>query len=372
MNERSNSVQEAASDEPGAVVFRGDGEPSSPEVMIERLREIQAAHGIEKDSYSLGGAVAELESRLAAELGKEAAVFMPTGTLANHMAIRQLCGDKRRAIVQEQSHLYIDSGDCVPVLSGINLVPLAPGRACFTASELEEALKSAGAGRVDTPVGAVMVESPVRRQKGRVVPLEEMRHITSTAKEHGVRTHLDGARLYMMAAATGTPASEYAGLFDTVYVSLYKYFGAPFGGMLAGTAEFCEGLFHVRRMFGGGLSQAWLAAALALRGLDGFEGRFAEAMAHSRAVFAKLGELTGIRVREIEHGSNIFPLELDPEVDVARFVEALAGRGVLVFPDEETGETNLTVNTTVLRKGRVEICEAFEYALNAAMVATVR
>ena len=70
----------------------------------------------------------------------------------------------------------------------------------------------------------------------------------------------------MMAAATGTPAAEYAVQFDTVYVSLYKYFGAPFGGLLAGTADFCEGLFHARRMFGGGLSQAWMAAALALRG----------------------------------------------------------------------------------------------------------
>ena len=307
----------------------------------------------------------ELERRIAEALGKEAAVFMPTGTLANHIAIRQLCGDKRRAVVQEQSHLYRDCGDCVPVLSGVSLVPLAPGRAYFTADEFEEALEASGTGRVDTPVGAVMIESPVRRQKGRVVPLEEMRRIMSVAREHGVGTHLDGARLYMMAAATGTPVREYAALFDTAYVSLYKYFGAPFGGMLAGTAEFCDGLYHARRMFGGGLSQAWTAAALALRGFDGFEARFGEAMTHARAVFAGLNELDGVTVREFEHGSNIFPLELGLEVDVSRFVEALADRGVLVFPDEETGETFLTVNTTIVRKDREEICRAFELAVNA-------
>ena len=372
MNERISGILEAASHDPGAVVFRGDGEPSSPEMAIQRLCEIQAERGIERDSYSLGGAVAELECRIAAELGKEAAVFMPTGTLANHMAIRQLCGNRRRAVVQEQSHLYRDSGDCVPALSGINLVPLAPGRPYFTAAELEETLEASGAGRVNTPVGAVMVESPVRRQKGRTVPLEEMRRITSVAREHGVGTHLDGARLYMMAAAAGTPAAEYAALFDTVYVSLYKYFGAPFGGLLAGTAEFCEGLFHARRMFGGGLSQAWVAAALALRGCDGFEARFGEAMAHARTVFAGVNELSKVTVCELEHGSNIFPLELDSEVDVSQFVEALANRGVLVFPDEESGETNLTVNTTILRKKREEICGAFESALSAAVAVAAR
>ncbi len=365
MNERLSGILEAASLDPGAIVFRGDGEPSTPEVMIERLSELQSEHGIEKDSYSLGGVVGELERRIAEALGKEAAVFMPTGTLANHIAVRQLCGDKRRAVVQEQSHLYRDCGDCVPVLSGVSLVPLAPGRAHFTADEFEEALEASGTGRVDTPVGAVMIESPVRRQKGRVVPLDEMRRITSLAGEHGVGAHLDGARLYMMAASTGTSVRKYAALFDTVYVSLYKYFGAPFGGMLAGTAEFCDGLYHARRMFGGGLSQAWTAAALALRGFDGFESRYGEAMAHARDVFNGLNELDGVRVREFEHGSNIFPLELGPEVDVSRFVESLAKMGVVVFPDEETGETFLTVNTTIGRKDKGEICTAFESALKA-------
>ena len=365
MNERLSGILEAASQEPGAVIFRGDGEPSTPEMMIEGFSEILAKRGIKRDSYSLGGVVEELERRIAAELGKEAAVFMPTGTLANHMAIRQLCGDKRRAVVQEQSHLYRDCGDCVPVLSGISTVPLAPGRPYYTADELEETLVASCTGRVDTPVGAVMIESPVRRQKGRVVPLEEMRRITTVADEHGVRTHLDGARLYMMAAASGTPVLEYAAMFDTVYVSLYKYLGAPFGGMLAGTEEFCDGLYHARRMFGGGLSQAWTAAALALRGLDGFEARFGEAMAHARDVFAGLNELEGVTVREFEHGSNIFPLELDPDVDVSLFVETLAKSGVLVYPDEETGETNLTVNTTIGRKEREEICGAFKVALKA-------
>ena len=92
------------------------------------------------------------------------------GTLANHLAIRALCGTKHRVIVQEQSHLYHDSGDCVTQLSGINLVPLARGRTGFTLEELKEAIVESTSGRVANPVGAVMIESPVRRQMGQVVP----------------------------------------------------------------------------------------------------------------------------------------------------------------------------------------------------------
>ena len=154
-----------------------------------------------------------------------------------------------------------------------------------------------------------------------------MRRITSVAREHGVGTHLDGARLYMMAAATGTPAAEYAALFDTVYVSLYKYFGAPFGGLLAGTAEFCEGLFHARRMFGGGLSQALGGGGAGPARGRRLRGTVRGAMAHARTVFAGVNELSKVTVCELEHGSNIFPLELDSEVDVSKFVEALANRG---------------------------------------------
>ena len=120
-----------------AVVFRGDGEPSSPDVLLRQLGVVDADIGLEPDSYSLGGNVADLENYFAEALGKESAIFMPTGTLANHLAIRALCGVKPRAVVQEQSHLYHDSGDCVTLLSGINLVPLAKGKSYFKLDEKE-------------------------------------------------------------------------------------------------------------------------------------------------------------------------------------------------------------------------------------------
>ena len=328
---------------------------------------LESDAGMDTDSYSLGGTVAELERRFAETLGKEAAIFMPTGTLANNLAIRALCGAKPRAVVQEQSHVYNDTGDGVTQLSGINLVPLGKDRAYFTLEELEAAVKGSETGRVANPVGAMMIESPVRRQMGQVVPFEEMRAITDFCRSRGIGAHLDGARIYMMSAASGISLKEYCALFDTAYVSLYKYFGAPFGAVLAGDSSFIDGMFHTRRMFGGGLASAYFVAALALNGLDGFEERFQSALGKGRDLFKMLNRLPAIEIKEFEHGSNIFPLTFGGGVDIERVVTALRLRGVCLYPDEGTDMySRLTVNTTILRQSNDAIFEAFKEALDVA------
>ena len=121
-----------------AVTFRGDGEPKTPSTLLQQLAAFDQKFTLKADAYSLGGTVGQLERKCAEMLGKAAAVFMPTGTLANHLAIRKLCGVKSRAIVQEQSHLYNDSGDCVTRLSNINLIPLAKGCPYFTLETLKD------------------------------------------------------------------------------------------------------------------------------------------------------------------------------------------------------------------------------------------
>ena len=347
------------------VIFRGDGEPKTPSMMLQQLAEFDQKFMLKEDSYSLGGNVEQLEKKCAEMLGKEAAVFMPTGTLANHLAIRKLCGIKPRAIVQEQSHLYNDSGDCVTRLSNINLIPLAEGCPYFTLETLQTAVEQAESGRVINPVGAVMVESPVRRQLGKIMPFDEMKAVTDYCRDKQIGSHLDGARLYMMSGATGIPPADYAALFDTVYVSLYKYFGAPFGAILAGTAEFMDGLYHDRRMFGGGLASANFAAALALQGIDGFEERFNRAMTRASVLFDKINTLERINVEHFEHGSNIFPLKLASDVDSTRFVETLEEHSVSVSApnNDHTGRIILTVNPTLLRQDIQDLFYAFERAI---------
>jgi threonine aldolase len=345
-------------DEQRQVTFRGDGEPRSPSQMIRRLAEIDATAPIEVDDYSRGGTVERLERAMAEALGKEAALFVGTGTLANLLAIRRHCrGRGARVLLQEQSHVYNDTGDGATELTGLSLIPLGHGQAALCRDEVEAALEGAASGRVATPVGCLSIESPVRRQSGRVVPFDEMRAITALCRERGVPTHLDGARLYMMSAATGVPVRDYCALFDSVYVSLWKYLGAPFGAILAGSAAFVEGMYHPRRMFGGGLPSSALAAALVLDGLPGFAERFGAALAKARALFAMVDELPGRRVESFPDGSNIFRLHLEG-VDPAAFVARLAERGVVVAPP--VGDTvTLTVNTTVLRRPNEELVDAF-------------
>lgn len=347
------------------VIFRGDGEPKPPSTLLQELAAFDQKFTLQADSYSLGGTVEQLEKKCAEMLGKEAAVFMPTGTLANHLAIRKLCGIKPRAIVQEQSHLYNDSGDCVTRLSHINLIPLAKECPYFTLKTLKVAIAQAAAGRVITPVGAVMIESPVRRQSGKIMPFDEMKAVTDYCRDKQIGSHLDGARLYMMSGATGIAPTDYAALFDTVYVSLYKYFGAPFGAILAGTAEFTDGLYHDRRMFGGGLASVNFAAALALQGIDGFEERFNRAMTQARALFDKINALAGITVERFAHGSNIFPLKLASDVDRTRFVEVLKAHSVSVSASDSdhAGRILLTVNPTLLRQDTQNLFCAFERAI---------
>ncbi len=347
------------------VIFRGDGEPKTPLTMLQRLAEFDQKFTLKEDTYSLGGNVKQLEKKCAEMLEKEAAVFMPTGTLANHLAIRKLCGVKPRAIVQEQSHLYNDSGDCVTRLSNINLMPLAKGCPYFTLETLKAAVAQAESGRVINPVGAVMIESPVRRQWGKIMPFDEMKAVTDYCRDKQIGSHLDGARLYMMSGATGILPADYAALFDTVYVSLYKYFGAPFGAILAGTAEFTDGLYHDRRMFGGGLASANFAAALALQGIDGFEERFNRAMTRAKVLFDKINALEGINVERFEHGSNMFPLKLESDVDSTRFVKTLEEHSVSVSPpdSDHAGRIMLTVNSTILRQDIQDLLCTFERAI---------
>src|SRR5437588_11963465 len=129
------------------IVTYGDGIAHTPVQYAQLLERLAPA----PDSYSIGGVVEQLETRVATVLGKETAVWLPTGTLANHLAVRLLAGNRRRVLVQAESHLYNDCGDCAQTLSQLNLIPLAPGRATFTMDDVQQAARDSAEGRVLTP-----------------------------------------------------------------------------------------------------------------------------------------------------------------------------------------------------------------------------
>ena len=309
------------------VQASGDGIRHTPAEYASLLQKLSST--IEPDDYSRGGVVAKLEQSVAAALGKETAVWLSTGTLANHLAVRLLAGDKRRVLVQQECHLFNDCGDCCQTLSGLNLIPLAPGQATFTVDDLEREASRGASVRVSVPIGAIQIETPVRRRNGENFDIAEMKRVSKWARERKIGLHLDGARLFLGAAYTGISIREYAALFDTVYVSMYKYFNAASGAILAGPKSLLDNLFHPRRMFGNGLSQVWPFAAVAVHFFEGFPERYAQAVATSEKVIAALQTDSRFEVTRVPNGTNIFSLRVNG-IDAQAFQRRAADAGFIL------------------------------------------
>ena len=307
------------------------------------------------DSYQDGGAVSELEQAFARLLGKEDCAFFPSGTLANNVAVRVLCGENKRALVQHESHLYRDESDAAQRLSGINLVPLAPDRATPTLDEVREAVDESENGPFPMKIGAVALESPVRRADGEMVPLDAVRAIAKFARGHGARLHLDGARLLLAPPAFDLGA--YAAEFDTIYVSLYKYLGAPFGAVLAGSKADIAEARDLRHVYGGALYQGWMPALLAHDGLSTFPRDIARAHARAAQLIDALVASGKVRDASNPNPSNIYRLAMAQEFAAAAF-ERSRRAGVRVGRWKD-GNIPLFVNTTLLRRPVQELAALF-------------
>jgi threonine aldolase len=345
-----------------SVHLAGDGIGLTPRAYATLLGELAAGQDVREDSYLLGGEVERFERHWAQLLGKETAVFMPSGTLANHLALRALAGSKRRVIVPEMSHVYNDTGDACQTLSGLTLIPLAAGAATFTRADVEAVLARTAGGRVATDVGAILIESPIRRLSGQLFDWNEAQQIAAFARERGVGTHLDGARLFIASAYTGITPAEYAAPFDTVYVSLWKYFNSGIGAILAGPKRTLDGMFHVRRMFGGNLAVGWQAALVALHYMDGFLDRLKSAVRVSEDFYAAMGRNSKVKVDRIPNGTNLARVTLkgaDPSAVATR----LLAKGVRMPAAGPSGVVTLGVNETWSRTTAADLASAFERAL---------
>jgi threonine aldolase len=356
----AGSVAQAKADR--IVHLGGDGIGLSPRGYSSLLDELTRKLEVREDNYLLGGEVERFEQHWAALLGKEAAVFMPSGTLANQLALRALAGHRRRVIVPEMSHVYNDTGDACQTLSSLTLIPLAPGAAGFTRADVEAVLARTASGRVAADVGAILIESPIRRLSGQMFDRDEATRITAFARERGIGTHLDGARLFIASAYTGISPAEYAAPFDTVYVSLWKCFNSGIGAILAGPKRVLDGMFHVRRMFGGNLAVGWPAALVARHYMDGFLDRMKSAVRISEDFYTAIARHPRVSVSRIPNGTNVTRLTLKG-ANVAAVRKKLLERDIQMPGGTPDGMVMLGVNETWNRTSGAELAAAFEQAL---------
>jgi threonine aldolase len=352
---------------PGVEInFLGDGDGTTPTAYISRLQAINTAKPIEPDRYGAGGAVEALEKRFCEVTGKEAALFMPTGTMANQLALKVLSGDRTKVFVQETSHVYRDEADAAQAVHGKRLVPLAQGETYFTADDLKKAIDYYHTGEVfRSGMGAVSVENPVRRTGGRYVPLEEIKKIAAFCKEAGLPLHLDGARIYFASAWEGVSIKEYSAYFDTVYISLYKYLGAAAGAVLCGPKEVMDKMGHLMKIYGGSMYRNWTNAAMALHTMEGLEGRLTEARKRATQLFAALNATGQIKIEPYKEGTNIYPAQLTKGADGTKLVAALRAEGIRMNPPNTEGRFSLTVNETLLHRELASVTAAFTKALKA-------
>ncbi len=318
------------------IDFIHDGLQLSPKEYGELLMKLADEGKINADYYSNGGVVEAMENKFAKLLGKESAIFMPTGTLANHIAARHLANNNRRVIVPEQSHLYNDSGDCSQTLSGLALIPIGESAVEFTLPEVENIINNTKKGRVETRVGVILMETPVRRQQDRMVTFDNLNAITGYAKNNEIKTHLDGARIFVQAVHNNLDPANYGVLFDTVYTSLWKCFNAASGAVLAGSANFTKNLFHQRRMFGGGLPAAWPFAAVAVHFADSFILDYKAAWHRAETFFSLIQKDERFSIIKFESGSHIVRLNIK-KANLSRFAEALSKKNILLPAPDENG-----------------------------------
>jgi threonine aldolase len=353
-----------------AVYFINDGIFYRPEDFINKLQEINAANPIERDSYAEGGDIEKLLKKFIEITGKEAAVYLPTGTLANQLAITTLSGNKTKVFVQETSHVYRDEGDAAQTLFNKRLLPLAEGKPHFSLEELKKAIKYHKEGEAFVgEVGAVSIETPVRRCDNQAFPLEEIKKISTYCKEQGYKMHLDGARLHMATAFTNATVKEYSSYFDTIYMCLYKYLGATGGAVLCGDKTVIDQMHHLIKVHGGGIFTNWPSAAIALHHLNTIDEVMEKIKVKWSGLFNQLRSLQDIKFHQIENGTNQFNISINKTIDPVELNKRLREEHNIVFGlPREDGFVKIKVNPTLLRRGNEQIFDSFREAIAFAKI----
>lgn len=296
----------------------------------DAMRAAMASAEVGDDVYGDDPTVNELE-RLAAEMtGKESALFVPSGTFGNQLALFTWCPRGTEVILGEQCHIIQHEAGAASVIAGVQTRPInAPG-GILPLEEIEARIR--GSDIHYPPTSLICLENA--HSSGRVIPLDYMKEVKNLARRRGLPVHLDGARLFNAATALGVSAQDIADQVDSVMFCLSKGLCAPVGSMLAGSREFIEKARRKRKIMGGGMRQAGILAAAGLIALREMTKRLAEDHANARYLAEKLAGIPGLTVDRSALDINMVFFVLPEGVDGQNFAARLREQGVLINPPE--------------------------------------
>ncbi len=262
--------------------------------------------------------VRELEECTADILGKEAALYMPSGTMTNQVAVRTHTDHGDEVIMDYKTHIHYYEVGGPAALSGVTCRMIQGRRGIFTGADVQAAIRPFN---IHYPVAKLIcIENTHNKGGGSIWPIETIAEVAAVARNNGLRMHLDGARLWHASVATGIPEREYCRHFDSVSVCFSKGLGAPVGSALAGDITFIQHAERFRKQFGGGMRQAGIIAAGALHALEHHRERLAEDHANARLLAEGLADIPGIAIdpAEVETNIVIFRIPDNTAVDTAR------------------------------------------------------
>jgi threonine aldolase len=331
------------------------------------MRAAMAAAEVGDDVYGEDPTVNLLERRAADVFGREAAIFVPTGTMGNQIAIRLHTKPGQEVICESRAHVLDWEMATTAVFSGCLVRSVIAERGILTWKQIEPVIYKRGSFRAET--GLIEIENTANLAGGCVTPLPVLEEIWDNAKERNLPVHLDGARIFNAATAVGVDVKTLTRGFDTVMFCLSKGLGAPVGSMLVGTAELMEEARIYRKALGGGMRQAGVLAAAGLIALEQMPARLHEDHVNARLLAAALASLEGVSVDLAGIETNIVIFHLTGTLSAADLVARLKARGVLmstVGPDA----IRLVTHHDVSRADCIAAAEALAEAIESKSTAS--
>jgi len=294
------------------------------------MREAMAAARVGDDVLGDDPTVLELQQRVADLLGKEAALFLPSGTMSNLIGVRVHCRPGDELLCEAGSHIYHYEQSGYAQICGVAARTVEGQYGVLLPEQLEGMIRPSDAHYARTRL--VTLENTHNRGGGRVQPYEYVEAITHWARQHGLRTHLDGARLWNAVAATGIPPRQWAGHFDTVSVCFSKGLGAPVGSALAGPQEVMAEALRHRKVLGGAMRQAGVVAAGARYALEHHRERVAEDHANARRLAEGIRQIERLTLTPDQVETNMLFFRVESSVGTAATLrDQLRLRGILVL-----------------------------------------